>query len=300
MLFFDTICVGNKIFKKLNSMKKIYKLLFLALACTVSAQNYRFVYEYKMRSDIDHKDSQVTDYMNLDSDGKKSYFYNAVKYKRDSIYQADKDLKALFKSKNYDRNLGYIIEKDYSKREANLYDKYKTANLVIADSEVPKWSVQKEFLNINGMNCQKAVTRYKGREWEAWFSKDYPISDGPYKFNGLPGLVVRIKDTDNDHVFNMIQVKKVNSIFGFVPKNNKKMTDQEYRKLLKDDTFSPEDIESINIDGQAGKMGIQLKDGYVTQLELSQIKKAGKGNEDAELGRLLKKSNNPIEKEMAN
>ncbi|WP_250254334.1 GLPGLI family protein [Chryseobacterium sp. Marseille-Q3244] len=278
-------------------MKKIYTLLFLALVCSVSAQNYRFVYEYKMKSDIDNEDSYITDYMNLDSDGKKSYFYNAVKYERDSIYQADKDLKMLFKSKNYDRNLGYIVEKDYSKREANLYDKYKTANLVIADREVPKWSVQKEFLKINGIDCQKAIAQYKGREWEAWFSKEYPISDGPYKFNGLPGLVIRIKDMDNHHVFNMIQVKKVNSIFSFVPKNNKKMSDQEYRKLLKNETFSPEDIESINIDRQTGKMGVQLKDGYATQLDMGQIKKAGKGNEDAELARLLKKSNNPIEKE---
>ncbi|WP_164464368.1 GLPGLI family protein [Chryseobacterium sp. G0162] len=278
-------------------MKKIYTLLFLALVCSVSAQNYRFVYEYKMKSDIDNEDSYITDYMNLDSDGKKSYFYNAVKYERDSIYQADKDLKMLFKSKNYDRNLGYIVEKDYSKREANLYDKYKTANLVIADREVPKWSVQKEFLKINGIDCQKAIAQYKGREWEAWFSKEYPISDGPYKFNALPGLVIRIKDMDNHHVFNMIQVKKVNSIFSFVPKNNKKMSDQEYRKLLKNETFSPEDIESINIDRQTGKMGVQLKDGYATQLDMGQIKKAGKGNEDAELARLLKKSNNPIEKE---
>lgn len=278
-------------------MKKLYTLLFLVVVCNVSAQNYRFVYEYKMKSDLDNEDSYVTDYMNLDSDGKKSYFYNAVKYERDSIYQAHKDLKMLFKSKNYDRNLGYIIEKDYSKREANLYDKYKTANLVITDHEVPKWSVQKEFLKINGVDCQKAVAQYKGRVWEAWFSKEYPISDGPYKFNGLPGLVVRIKDMDNHHVFNMIQVKKVNSIFSFVPKNNKKMSDQEYRKLLKNEIFSPEDIESINIDGQTGKMGVQLKDGYAAQLDMAQIKKAGKGNEDAELARLLKKSNNPIEKE---
>lgn len=278
-------------------MKNIYTLLFLALSCAVSAQNYRFVYEYKMKSDIDNEDSYVTDYMNLDSDGKKSYFYNAVKYERDSIYQADKDLKMLFKSKNYDRNLGYIVEKDYSKKEANLYDKYKAANLVIGDREVPKWSVQKEFLKINGIDCQKAITQFKEREWEAWFSKEYPISDGPYKFNGLPGLVIRIKDMDNHHVFNMIQVKKVNSIFSFVPKNNKKMSDQEYRELLKNERFSPEDIESINIDRQTGKMGIQLKDGYAVQLDMNQIKKAGKGNEDAELARLLKKSNNPIEKE---
>lgn len=278
-------------------MKKKFQILFLAFAATVSAQNYRFVYEYKMKPDIDNKYSEVTDYMNLDTDGKRSYFYNAVKYERDSAYQVNKDLAALFKSKNYDRNLNYILEKDYAKKETNLYDKFKTANLVLTDHESPKWVIHKEFLKINDINCQKATAKYKGREWEAWFSKDYPVNDGPYKFNGLPGLIVRVRDSEDDHVFNLIQVKKVNTMFSLVPKNSKKITEQEYKKLLKNDVFSPEDIESMNVDSKAGKMGIQLKDGYIAQLDLDQIKKAGKGNNDAEIARMLKKGNNPIERE---
>jgi GLPGLI family protein len=54
---------------------------------------------------------------------------------------------------------------------------------------VPVWKIEKEFLKINNMNCQKAVANYKGRIWEAWFSKDYPISDGPYKFMDCQDLL---------------------------------------------------------------------------------------------------------------
>jgi GLPGLI family protein len=55
----------------------------------------------------------------------------------------------------------------------------------------------------------KATTNYKGRVWEAWFSKEYPINDGPYKFTGLPGLIVSLKDSEGDHIFNLIQIKKI-------------------------------------------------------------------------------------------
>ncbi|MGH1516712.1 GLPGLI family protein [Chryseobacterium sp. JK1] len=276
-------------------MKKTLKIIFLLSFSLFSAQNYRFVYEYKMRPDLAKKDSIITDYMNLDSDGRKSYFYNSVKYERDSIYNVDKSFSALLASKRYDRNLNYILEKDHSGKTMNLYDKFKGINLVIADQEMPVWKVQKEFMNIDGMSCQRAVTDYKGRKWEAWFSKDYPISDGPYKFSGLPGLVVKINDTENNHAFHLIQVKKMKSIFALLPKNNKKTSDFDYKKFLSGYTFTPDDIESINMDSKAGTMGVQLKDGYITQLDLNDLKKSGKGNPDAEMARLLMKTNNPIE-----
>ncbi|MFZ4928198.1 GLPGLI family protein [Chryseobacterium sp. Mn2064] len=276
-------------------MKKTLKVIFLLSFSLFSAQNYRFVYEYKMKPDVAKKDSIITDYMNLDSDGRKSYFYNSVKYERDSAYNVDKNFPALLTSKRYDRNLNYILEKDHSGKTMNLYDKFKGINLVIADQEMPMWKVQKEFMKIDGMNCQRAITDYKGRKWEAWFSKDYPISDGPYKFSGLPGLVVKINDTENNHAFHLIQVKKMKSIFALLPKNNKKTSNADYKKFLSGYTFTPDDIESINMDSKAGTMGIQLKDGYITQLDLNDLKKSGKGNTDAEMARRLMKTNNPIE-----
>jgi len=277
----------------------MYKLLFLLFAALFSAQNYRFVYEYKMKSDIDN-DSLVTDYMSLDTDGKKSYFYNMAKYEKDSAYAAEKDFAKLFKRKNYNRNLNYLIEKDYAKKTINFYDQFKSVKLVTADSEIPQWKIEKEFVKINNMNCQKAVTNYKGRIWEAWFSKDYPVSDGPYKFSGLPGLVVSIKDSEGQHIFNLIQIKKMKTLFDRVPTNSKKMSENEYKKLMKNYTFIPaEDFEAFQADTKAGTIGVQLKDGYTVQYNVKELERFTRKGEtiDDEILRRLKRTNNPIERD---
>jgi GLPGLI family protein len=247
-----------------------------------------------MKPDVNKKDSIITDYMNLDTDGKKSYFYNSAKYERDSTYTASKNYKDLLSAKSYDQNLSYIIEKDYSKKTMNFYDKFKTVNLLVVDNEASKWNIQKEFLKINNINCQKATANYKGRVWEAWFSKDYPVSDGPYKFSGLPGLVVSLKDSENDHVFNLIQIKKIKGIFSFLPKSNKQMTFAEYKKTMNSFTFSNDDVESISINKQIGKADIQLKDGYIAKLGTDDMKS---GKLDEKISRLLKRTNNYIEKD---
>ena len=272
----------------------MYKLLFLFIISFTSAQNYRFVYEYKMKPDANKKDSIITDYMNLDTDGKKSYFYNSAKYDRDSAYAATKSYQDLLLAKSYDQNLSYIVEKDYSKKMVNFYDKFKTVNLLVPDNETPKWNIEKEFLKINNINCQKATANYKGRIWEAWFSKDYPVNDGPYKFSGLPGLVVSIKDSENDHVFNLIQIKKISGIFSFIPKSNKQMTFAEYKKTMNGFTFSNDDVESISINKQIGKVDIQLKDGYIAKIGTDEMKS---GRLDEKISKLLKRTNNYIEKE---
>lgn len=275
----------------------MYRLLFLLWASFFSAQSYRFVYEYKMKPDAAKKDSMVTDYMNLDTDGKTSYFRNGVKYDRDSIYNADKSYPALLKSKQYDRNLNYTVEKNYAKKTINFYDKYKTVSIITSDNEAPKWKIVNDFKKINNMNCQKAVADYKGRTWEAWFSKDFPVSDGPYKFTGLPGLVVSVKDSDNDHVFDLVQIKKISTVTSFIPKNHKQMTNDEYRKLIKNYTFnSADDIAGMNVDSKTGVMGLELKDGYVAKLDYNELKKSGK-QMDALIAKKLRMTNNPIEKD---
>ena len=46
---------------------------------------------------------------------------------------------------------------------------------------------------IGEFETQKAETFIFGRKWTAWFSPEIPIQDGPYKFRGLPGLIVKIR-----------------------------------------------------------------------------------------------------------
>ncbi|WP_294204821.1 GLPGLI family protein [uncultured Chryseobacterium sp.] len=272
----------------------MYKFLFLFLFSCVSAQHYRFVYEYTMKPDSHKKDSTVTDYMNLDTDGRTSYFYNAAKYERDSVYQADKSYAKLLAAKTFDQNLGYIIEKEYSRKAITLYDRFKTANLSVLGLDAPVWKIRKEFRTINNIPCQKATAQYKGRDWEAWFSKDYPVSDGPYTFTGLPGIVVQAQDAEKDHVFNLIQVKKVPAVFSMLPKSGKKVSLAEYRKIMNSFTFSSEDIEGMNVNKETGNADLQLKGGYTARFGLDEMKKVK--NMDAEIARRLRRTNNPIEK----
>jgi len=61
---------------------------------------------------------------------------------------------------------------------------------------VQNWIVSDDTLTVAGYLCQKATCRFRGRDYIAWFSNDIPISNGPWKFGGLPGLILKVYDKD--------------------------------------------------------------------------------------------------------
>lgn len=75
-----------------------------------------------------------------------------------------------------------------------------------------KWNLMSDSKNIYGYDCKKATLDYGGRSWTAWYALDIPIPYGPYKFGGLPGLIVEMYDTDRDFTFeiygNTVKEKK--------------------------------------------------------------------------------------------
>jgi len=56
---------------------------------------------------------------------------------------------------------------------------------------------------IAGYACHRAQTHYRGRDYTAWYTEEIPLSYGPYKFRGLPGLIACIYDQDRDYVFTL-------------------------------------------------------------------------------------------------
>ncbi|AZQ64521.1 GLPGLI family protein [Flammeovirga pectinis] len=56
---------------------------------------------------------------------------------------------------------------------------------------------------MKGYNCFLATTIYGNYEIEAWFTPEVPVSDGPYLFGGLPGLIVLLNDKNNIHSFSI-------------------------------------------------------------------------------------------------
>lgn len=66
-----------------------------------------------------------------------------------------------------------------------------------------QWTITQDTKQLMGLDCQKATTRFKGRDYEAWFSTQLPYSNGPWKLGGLPGLIIEVADTKREVVFAM-------------------------------------------------------------------------------------------------
>ena len=73
-----------------------------------------------------------------------------------------------------------------------------------------KWTLTQDTATICGYSCQKATCRYHGRDFEAWFTTEVPVRYGPWKFGGLPGLIVKVYDTDHLYTFECTNVERVN------------------------------------------------------------------------------------------
>jgi GLPGLI family protein len=71
------------------------------------------------------------------------------------------------------------------------------------------WKISNEKEKIGPYNAQKATVDFAGRKWTAWFRTDLPFQDGPYKFSGLPGLIVKIEDEGKNYSWTLQGNKKV-------------------------------------------------------------------------------------------
>ena len=115
------------------------------------------------------------------------------------------------------------------------------------------WDIKEETESIGEFQCQKAELNYGGRSWEAWFTTEVPIFLGPYKFSGLPGLIVSIEDSTNSWKFELTKIEEGEIPVFFVDS----LLDKELKKVNKDDFFKKkryllDNIFEINL--AAGKV----------------------------------------------
>ncbi|MEQ8627539.1 GLPGLI family protein [Ekhidna sp.] len=92
----------------------------------------------------------------------------------------------------------------YSNWDADIYKKRQIGNTIyiIEDSVLNhNWKITSENKEILGFNCQKATLTFRGRKYEAWFAPDIPVAAGPWKFHGLPGLILEVVDNARQVVF---------------------------------------------------------------------------------------------------
>lgn len=71
-----------------------------------------------------------------------------------------------------------------------------------------KWQLVPGDTVMSGYKCKRATLSYRGRSFVAWYTEDIPIPYGPYKFIGLPGLVMKVGDTQRHHTFTFVGMTK--------------------------------------------------------------------------------------------
>lgn len=113
-----------------------------------------------------------------------------------------------------------------------------------------KWDLSNDTGTFCGFKAQKASCEFGGRNWIAWFTPEIPYSDGPYKFNGLPGLIVKVNDTKNHYVFELL------SIYKLEPTVMIDIQDKEYIFTTKQGFFKAQDSFREDIINRAKEAGM--------------------------------------------
>ena len=101
------------------------------------------------------------------------------------------------------------LYQDLATSKLALYSFYASAYNTY-DEVIPKqeWAINMDsVMTILGMECHKATTKFRGRVWEVWFTEEIPISLGPWKLGGLPGLILKATADNNFIKLTAISVK---------------------------------------------------------------------------------------------
>ncbi len=69
------------------------------------------------------------------------------------------------------------------------------------------WEIGDERKIIGAFSCRKARGDFRGRSYTAWFTAEVPVKNGPWKFSGLPGLILEIYDDKGEVYFGARSVK---------------------------------------------------------------------------------------------
>ena len=140
----------------------------------------------------------IKEYSRLMVNGNRSFFQSSNEMRRDSILQDDQD-NMVGVSENYS-HLKFSVESigdSIVYNEKLVKHEYQYSEILDFD-----WVINlEETKEISGYKCYNASTNYGGREWNAWYTPELPLNTGPYKFKGLPGLILEIEDSTKSYRF---------------------------------------------------------------------------------------------------
>ncbi|WP_265428111.1 GLPGLI family protein [Chryseobacterium sp. YIM B08800] len=280
-------------------IKSCFFLLFLF--GIFSAQSYKAVYDFKWKPQKNATEYLHEDFALLINENKTSDFLSYIKFKNDSTKtKTVKDFKKIgqgsmsFNYKYGESKFNEIVTKNYNDKEIQFEKQLHDKLFVVKNNCKINWKIDSAKDKFLGYSVQKATTEFGGRKWTAWFSTEIPIQDGPYKFSGLPGLILKITDSENEFIYEMKSItKEANDIsernFGVL--NIIKLSSEKYQKIWEDYKKQPSSIFNY-------KTNSDSNDGWMATYTIGggdPNDKKYRDNYDKKTKEFLKNVENPIE-----
>lgn len=213
---------------KLNSRIPISIVFSILFSHTLWSQEYDTIditeyichYNYEYQTDSMSTDSRKQADMCLYIGNKHSKFEHSVKYLEDSLMiqykneAPDVAMQIIWPQIMGNRRgyfTSYSLIKTNNSTKVDLYELASKKFYHLIDEVNFYWNISsKPDTTICGIKSKEATTSFRGRAYRAWFAMSIPINDGPYKFKGLPGLIVKIVDQQNQHSFELTSFEKIN------------------------------------------------------------------------------------------
>ncbi len=151
--------------------------------------------------------------------------------------------------------------------KAGLKYRLSTSVFLIYSDSVPslKWGFSDEHTEpVMGYDCRKATVEFAGRQYTAWYAPEIPLPFGPYKFGGLPGLILKLEDAEQQYVWEAVGFERDNAPimeYSYQDGNDKRCSAAEVEKTLVRYFKSPVGFMISEMGGDSNRIHIVGKDG---------------------------------------
>lgn len=221
--------------KHVWKFKMNFYLVLLLITTFVNGQNNYFVkvnYDYSLQM-LGPESKYLVGSVLIFNDKESIYEIDHTNSLDNVDFEFNGEQGSVFKVKSNSNEFVFI-----NKQEKRMYysDLIGFKKFYVKDSlNIMNWTLTVNKKNILGYMCQEATTSYEGRNYTAYFTSEISISSGPWRFNGLPGLILEVSDKDG--VFKIIAtdilIKKENIKINNPYKDKNLLSWNEFLKLYR-------------------------------------------------------------------
>ena len=128
-----------------------------------------------------------------------------------------------------------VVYNNYPQGKRTIHDAVFFDYYIFEDDNLPQqWTMVPDSVKtILNYKCRKALCSYRGRNYEAWYAVDLPVNAGPWKFSGLPGLIMSVQDTKGHYTFEISGLEKTKEPIEYIEYGARKYSHTDRKTFLK-------------------------------------------------------------------